>query len=195
MERLLDKVGEVWASKTDAQMLQIFKNAHSLGGWDIVEMKDYQDSLLGHNEVARTLSYGRNVYLQTEVNYVLWGAINALAYRDRVAFMHPVFGTHDGGKQSMGDIVVLYRAGPVGVSYSTTRSFDGTLAGRRAWAETGWNYVANKFFMPPMETRLPLMEPARGFGTYRNPLRARIGDPELSLDDPRNLLALAGVVR
>ncbi|MBX3420674.1 MAG: RHS repeat-associated core domain-containing protein [Pirellulaceae bacterium] len=194
LERLLDKVGEVWATKSDAQKLQIFKNAHSLGGWDIVEMKDYQDSFIGHNEATRTLSYGRNVYLQTEVNYVLWGTINALAYRDRITYTHPLTGVRDGGIQSMGDSVALYRA-VLGVWFSTRNQYDGTLAGRRAWAETGWNYVTHKFFMPPIETRLPLMEPQTGFATYRNPLRARIGDPDLPLDDPRNLLALAGVVR
>ena len=102
--------------------------------------KDRWTRNIGGNSIPETATYKGQVYPVTEMNYVLWGMINRLAYDEDI---EPLNTGWPNGK------VVLYRAvfghGWMwsewlhGQTYSDTE----TATGKVGWSAYGWDWAVN----------------------------------------------------
>ena len=103
---------------------------------------------------SRSVTVGGEVHYAHEVNYFIWGAIHAMEAKK-------------GGratKSGARNWVWSYRRlalGDASQMYQGTGN-DGSVAGRMAWSDAGWDYVMTGQFTPPSEFSLNSAEPNTG---------------------------------
>jgi RHS repeat-associated protein len=156
-----------WDSLPLAKRKQVIGELHDVRfgwvAWDIQEMLNDKKSdwTRGVDTEAReTLTFRGNVYPVADVNYVLWGLLNGLAYRDGINRMETERGPS-------GTFVIAYRgvAGGLWASKDALedlmnanglrQNFD-TNYGRVAWADFGWQWANDPNAIEPVTERLPL---------------------------------------
>ena len=107
------------------------------------------------------------MYYAHEVNYFLWGVSHALASEK---------GTEHGNsitRDSTEAWVLRYR-GSLGGAYFN-KPYDGTAAGRAAWATAGWDYIKTGVFNPPTEFELPGASPNRSDTFNKSRMTIQLG--------------------
>ncbi|MGL4421820.1 MAG: hypothetical protein ACRCZF_14220, partial [Gemmataceae bacterium] len=116
------------------------------------------------NWAPRSVSVDGNVYYAHEVNYFFWGYMNAEANKKGASIT----------ETGMIEWVAAYR-GSTGPVYANLPGavHDGSLYGRAAWAQAGWNYSMTRTFNPPTVVSLPNATPSNaaysgylGSGTF-----------------------------
>jgi hypothetical protein len=102
------------------------------------------------NWAPRSVSVDGNVYYAHEVNYFFWGYMNAEANKKGDSIT----------ETRMLEWVAAYR-GTAGPIYANMPGafHDGSLYGRAAWAQAGWNYSMTGTFKPPTVVALPNATP------------------------------------
>ncbi len=142
-----------------SDVVSFFDGAYSFSGWDIVQLKnlDEQKKFVPPGGVPRSVTVCKRVYYAHEVNYYLWGILNGYAYKDGIA---------NTSLSRTLDWVRAYR--PAGAAVYWRRPHDGTISGRVAWAETGWNMAVYGIFSPPVNENLSRAtpNPTPRYGTW-----------------------------
>ena len=159
-----------WAALTLLQKQSLIDKLHQFPGglvnWDIDEMLNNKKSLrtkgmlvAGANE---TLTFRNNVYAVADVNYILWGLINRLAYEDNIS---PVltrktftvtavvaYRSLIGGLFVLDECIGDLQSGGYKERYDTTY-------GRAAFAAFGWEWASSVNSLEPIEDSLPNSAP------------------------------------
>jgi hypothetical protein len=131
----------------------LYNPIQGLVAWDIHSMvfenkKDWTKNLPG-SPLEETLTFQGKVYPVAEVNYVLWGLINRLAYEDGFSYTG-YFATYT---YAYGYRSIL---GGVNIVNHFVNSFKGdnlprfeTTTGRMAWVYYGWQWAVNPHVPAP----------------------------------------------
>ncbi len=185
----LADVKSQWDQRTKSEKENIFRDAHSFSGWDIDALQDstYDSVLvpssLGPNRVEQTVTVNGSVFFQAEVNYMLWGYVNALAHRDGIV-VDTLLGRKDGSLFSAANSVSGYRS-VTDPFWGFKPPFHGTSDGRVAWVIAGHWYATHGEFLPPTYMRLPNVTPTNSGITLH--LGGHLGNSKLEPAD-RNAL-------
>jgi hypothetical protein len=155
LEALRVSVRNKWNGKTDEEKARIVDVLHSypsgLAAWDIAEFtfENKQRWIAGGGgTIENTLTFREQVYPVPEVNYVLWGLVNRLAYEDGIC-------TDDTSRGNVSAKVMEYRAVAGGLS-TTIEFFHGrsawgeTIHGKMQWAEFGWDWAVDPNATAPL---------------------------------------------
>jgi hypothetical protein len=120
---------------------------------------------------SRTVSVDNEVHYGHEVNYFFWGVLNATAKKNG----------HSTSKQSMMTLASLWRrvAGDAIYSGIDYKEHDGTLSGRIAWAEAGWDFIESGGFQSPSDVQIP--NAIASATPYNGHFRVYAGREELTL--------------
>ena len=186
----------LWDGLTTAKKQQVIDEMHSsnpstslIKGWDVVEFgsarkKYWQSSSTGEHAV-NTVTYRRHVYPIADINYIWWGMINGLAFRDGIE-------TKMTGYFDMTTKVVAYRTvfGPI-VQLTPAGWRDGveTTGGKKAWAEFGWTWITNNMVQAPEQFDVSLAGPNHKRWPYALQAGAGIGVNQFQVVTPlRNIL-------
>jgi RHS repeat-associated protein len=156
LKKLRDDVVNKWRNMDDdLEKLRIVNSLYTfpmgLIAWDIRELFDKEDKALWTKGLTspapETLTFMEDVYPIAEVNYLLWGLVNHLAYEEGIA---PVFTNW----VSMQGAVLLYRSiggfwSSVGQNLNGVAPLFETTSGKMAWARFGWNWLNEEWPAPP----------------------------------------------
>lgn len=121
---------------------------YSTGGWDVTPLQlDQVGQEREFGDVAdwaaRTVTVDGNVYYGHEVNYFMWGAMNAVAEENGAT-------TSQARTEAAVALYRMYKAFDF-----KDREHDGMSAARVAWAIAGWDYVKTGVFTPPVDYSIP----------------------------------------
>ena len=165
-----------WGGKSDVEKQQIVDVLHSypsgLGAWDVKQFtfENKHRWIAGSGgTIENTLTFRGRVYAVPEVNYVIWGIVNRLAYDEGIR-------TDDTSRGNVSAKVLQYRATLGGltttIEFLHGRSAWGeTIRGKMEWAEFGWDWAADPNAAPPLG--LPNATP--NLTPWPNPLTYGIG--------------------
>jgi len=145
--------------------LKLWDTATFFNGWDIVEFKENKGKFAGSKDdgfCPDTVTVSGNVYYAEEVNYILWGMINRLAYDDNIR-------VSDTCRISTLGIVTSYRT-----VFYPSRWARGSNTARMAWSCAGWDAGGAGTIIFPDYCRLPKATPNNQ--PYLGILRYYIGD-------------------
>lgn len=148
-----------WNNLNTSQKTSLINYLHGpssgLSAWDITELAFEQKYRWSDdpNGVPGTVTYQGHVYAASEVNYVLWGLIQGLAYKDGIE-------PSKTSATATAGWVALYRGGLGGwlvfgnLLNHRSDKFE-TIQGKIAWATYGWSWVFDANPPAPIEADLP----------------------------------------
>jgi len=179
LKNMRDEIISKWRNLDDDVLkMRIINSLHTIQGpfsWDIAELFDKKSKPKWTQDInspaLETLTFQGHVYPIAEVNYLLWGMINHLAWEEGFA---PAMTNWC----SMQGMVLLYRCiwGPVISIYQNAAgnppSFE-TTSGKLAWARYGWNWVNEEWPEPPIGERVYNAVPNQN--KWTTPLEYRVG--------------------
>jgi hypothetical protein len=146
--RTAGAVSDYWSNLEDVESLERYRMMYDKdNGWDLdplMAMEEQQRTSFGvPNWARRSVTVDNNVYYGHEVNYFIWGVMNAEAQKKGASI----------SEQGMENWIYAYRAG-----YGNWRfhaiEHDGSTLGRVMWARAGWKYAMTGTFEPPTGVRL-----------------------------------------
>lgn len=143
-------------------------------GWDIFKLHLpirrtlFDPGTLG-NYVAESVTVQGDVYITHEVNYILYGYANGLAYNNRF----------DRVKYGRASTAVSVWAWKQTHLWNTGR---GHMGASIAWALAGWDYATKGTLAAPSDWKLPNATPQPGI-PYAGRLGGHVGDPGNHLHD------------
>jgi len=158
---LRDDLAQAWTAIPDpATKEQIIltingKNGvwQAMGSWDIDPLygdRKYEWTDAGSGATAHaTLTFKERVYPIAEVNYVLFGLVNRLAYDEGIL-------PNLTSKYAMADTVHLYRSFGGGLTSMAmwkagkSTKYE-TIIGKVAWARFGWEWAGDANANPPID--------------------------------------------
>ena len=159
-----------WGLLSDPAKQTLVDQLHEFPGgltrWDIDAMLNNKKSWwtrgMAVGSANETLTFRNRVYPVADVNYVLWGLINRLAYDDNIS---PILTS----KATTVSSVIAYRSILGGVfvlseyiddllSGGYKERYD-TTYGRAAFAAFGWEWAGSVIALEPIEDRLPNSRP------------------------------------
>ena len=197
LEALRKQTLVLWADLSVEKKKEVIREMHSLNpftslvkGWDIVELgsarkKFWKSSDIGlHAE--NTVTFRSHVYPIADINYIWWGMINGLAFRDGIE-------TRRTSYFAMADLVLYYRTvfGPI-VQFSPAGWNDGleTTGGKKEWAEFGWTWVTNPVVRAPEEFDVRFAGPNRTRWPYALQAGAGIGEDQFAVVTPNRRILI-----
>jgi hypothetical protein len=179
LKQMRDEVISKWRNLDDDVLkMRIINSLYTLQGpfsWDIAEFFDSNQKPLWtkniDSPVPETLTFRGCVYPIAEVNYLLWGMANKLAWEEGFA---PAMTNW----YSMQGMILFYRGilGPIISIYQNVSSNPSpyeTTSGKLAWARFGWNWVDEEYPEPPVGDRVFNATPNQK--KWTTPLEFRIG--------------------
>jgi RHS repeat-associated protein len=164
--KLRNDVIAKWNGLSQNERIELIRKIYTCGiiSWDIHEMtfdqkKDWTDGMFGE-VIEETLSYRGKVYSVAEVNYLLWGLINRLAWESgsnpflsnyvttyTAAYSYRVFG---------GGIMIMNQWYQYFLNSKEQVPKYETITGRLAWAYYGWQWAVNEYVPAPEQEALDL---------------------------------------
>jgi RHS repeat-associated protein len=167
LQKLRSDVLTTWNGMTVSERKKLIYDLFwsGLTSWDIMEFI-YSDKLKWTEGIAdpleETLTYYNEVYAVSEVNYLLWGMINKLAWDDNIYtvatnymsaslfafFYRAAFGGLWIGQAWYNTGVDIYNYMFHGNTTISVPSLYDTTTGRMAWIYYGWQWVDNP--CPPL---------------------------------------------
>ncbi|NLF71277.1 MAG: hypothetical protein GX575_19780 [Candidatus Anammoximicrobium sp.] len=159
----------------------VINELHSISSparsWDIHELvgskkRLWTEHVTGVDDViANTLTYKGKVFPVAEVNYLLWGLVNHLAFEDGIAVAQTNF-------DSVIRKVELYRVALGGIfatqQFLSLKPDIETISGKIAWAAYGWNWVTN--IDPPLPTEEAIQNARPDTVLWPHGMTAHAGD-------------------
>jgi len=162
LRELRENVIKTWSHLNPDQKLEAIAKLYAYGpsNWDIELLSGNKSIWTSDviNPAPDTLTFEGKVYAVAEINYVLWGIVNRLAYEDNIM----VWQTN---RTNTSNMVFIYR-NTFGWVINIDQWREGNLnyfettGGKMSWADYGWNWVKDPHASIPTGTSLYHAKPS-----------------------------------
>lgn len=148
--RTAHSIDNWYSCLTRQEQIRVLRRIRNVDGWDVTPLAQFESDQRKQFGVfgwaPRTVSVGNEVHYGHEVNYFFWGVLNATAKKNG----------HSASKGTMMSLVSAWRriAGDLIYSGIDYKEHDGTLSGRIAWAEAGWDFIETGKFLTPSDVQI-----------------------------------------
>ncbi len=161
LQKLRENVINTWSHLSPDQKLDTITKLYGYGlvNWDVTQLVENKNQWTSGvaNPAEDTLTYGGRVYAVAEVNYVLWGLVNRLAYEDGI-MPWLTNRTHSSSlvftyRNAFGWIINLDQ-----LNEGNLNDFE-TTGGKMLWADYGWNWAMDIHTTIPTGTSIHYATP------------------------------------